>query len=267
MQRKGLFFAKIFVSLVLLFSFSPLSQAGWIANPIPSLAVTIKSNDTTSENIKSLGVQDESYFGPNETYPHRMRAITKDAPEGIYLGVGTERCLMAAVLNPQIKFLILADHDPRIVLYNQINGALLRLASHRAHYRRLRLEASFLEWQEALSLKDPQEVDSDDSEILGSPFAFNWWVSAVRTSVESDSMSEKAMMNFQDFEVLKSRGYRESIINVQIIFWMMSYSDEFMSSQKAGRFKSLKSIWQKKSSSVRSFWRLKKANTLSVFLI
>ena len=164
--------------------------AGDIADPISELASEIKVSDLEVSQIE-LGNQKEAYLGPNELHPIRMLPVTRLAPGGVYLGVGTERGLITASINPQLTFLILADYDPRAVFYNKVNLALLRLAPSRKDYLELRLRHPFVMWQ-TLSRLGVREMDPADLEILKDPKTFQWWESQVR--------GDKIHDNFLDFQ-------------------------------------------------------------------
>lgn len=203
----------IFISLCLvILYYSSLAWAGKIANPIPELAKKIELSEFSVENMKLLGIQKKAYLGPNELVPARMLSITKFAPFGVYFGVGTERCLMTAAINPQINFLVMGDYDPRVVFYNQINLALIRLAKVRATYLRLRLESSFEEWQILLS-SESSSMDEDDLDLLSEKETFNWWVKAVRikkNEAGNDSISHDSNMEGFQSENRAKLGYSEN---------------------------------------------------------
>ena len=123
-----------------------------------------------------------AYLAPNERHPQRMQPLTQAAMTGVYVGVGTERCWMAAALIPQLRRLYLVDCDPRVVYYNRVNAALLHAAAGvRTDYVHLRLQAAPPEWVEAAAaLPEPRGA------LLRNPAAHAWWTRHVRQSPRAD---------------------------------------------------------------------------------
>src|SRR4051794_16512448 len=68
------------------------------------------------------------FVSPNEWHIEDTQPILEHAPSGVVISVGTELGPMLTVLNPNATHLIMADYDPQVVQFNQINIALLSLA-------------------------------------------------------------------------------------------------------------------------------------------
>lgn len=90
------------------------------------------------------------YVCPNEKNILSAQSMIKSAPRGVYVGVGTERCLMTAAMNPNFTHVIMADYDVRIGIFNEINIALIKAAPDRKSYLELRLSENFNDFQSAL---------------------------------------------------------------------------------------------------------------------
>ena len=117
----------------------------------------------------------QAYLVPNEVRPQRMVPLTRHAVPGVYVGVGTERCWFALALHPG-KFMaaVLADRDPRVVFYNQVNLALL-LASSGAlsRYMELRSTADSATWERA-----GQTVSG--AKLLQNKGVHRWWFRQIK---------------------------------------------------------------------------------------
>lgn len=82
------------------------------------------------------------FTSPNEHNPQSSEKILEQAPEGIYVSVGTERGLIGAGFTKNPTHIILVDVDPDVVKYNRYNVAMIKLARSREDYLFLRLFAT-----------------------------------------------------------------------------------------------------------------------------
>lgn len=81
--------------------------------------------------------------------------MAKAPSDGAYLSLGTDRGLFALGLaGYRFKQVILADHDPAVIYFNEINLALIATAKTMQDYRSLRFARNSLEFQ--LHLKKQQ---------------------------------------------------------------------------------------------------------------
>ncbi|MFK7825265.1 MAG: hypothetical protein AB8G05_14015 [Oligoflexales bacterium] len=90
-----------------------------------------------------------SFLCPNELNPFRQTAILNEAPpEGVYLALGTERGLFGLGIS-RYKFdhVILADHDPAVIYFNEINLALIEASESLIDYIALRFARNIYEFQ------------------------------------------------------------------------------------------------------------------------
>ena len=94
-----------------------------------------------------------SFLCPNELSPFKQTAILDKAPsKGVYLGLGTERSFFAlGIAAYKFEYVILADHDPAVIYFNEINLALIEAAKTLDDYIALRFAKNSLEFQ--LNLK------------------------------------------------------------------------------------------------------------------
>jgi hypothetical protein len=136
------------------------------ASPFPALEVDVTQGKLDPEF---------RFLAPNEYYPIRMKSLTTYAPQGGYLGVGTERTWTAIALNPQITFAILVDKSPEAVFYNQINLELIRVSKDRSHYLKLRFGGNRDHWQQAVGDLSPIP---NPQNILLKKETFEWWEKA-----------------------------------------------------------------------------------------
>jgi len=119
------------------------------------------------------------FYSPNEEYPQNLIPILQEAPGGAYMTVGTERGFIGASLYSGISHLVLMDIDPKAVLFNQMNIALLKMAKDRNHYLHLRLNATQNEWLEAAKKGN---LDGETIELLRNVKNANFWFETVRNS-------------------------------------------------------------------------------------
>lgn len=82
-----------------------------------------------------------SYVRPNERSPEKAKKILFEAPEGVYVSVGTERGFIGASMAMNTTHLVLVDYDLNVNLFNQLNIFLLKIAVDLNDYRYLRNNA------------------------------------------------------------------------------------------------------------------------------
>lgn len=94
-----------------------------------------------------------SFLCPNELKPFNQSAILSQAPiGGVYVALGTDRGLFAlGVANFKFEHLILADHDPAVIYFNEINLAMIGAAKNLNEYLSLRFTSNAYEFD--LNLK------------------------------------------------------------------------------------------------------------------
>ncbi len=121
--------------LVAILALSCLASA--VAGPLP----------TVGYPLPDLG----PYLVPNELYPrYTLDGLRRaDATPGAVVSVGTERGFMTFGVMTQATELLLVDYDPRAVLYNQVNIALLAVSSSLEDYLSLRNATSKEQWLSA----------------------------------------------------------------------------------------------------------------------
>ena len=91
------------------------------------------------------GSRGHIYVIPNEVNPENAISILNKAPTGVYISVGAERGLIGAALSPRVTHLVQVDLVPEVVLYNQLNVVLLKVAQGMADFIHLR-QAPQSEW-------------------------------------------------------------------------------------------------------------------------
>lgn len=116
-----------------------------------------------------------SFVAPNEWHPEHTIELVRDAPEGVYISVGTERGVIGATITQKVTHLVLGDYDPEVLRYNQINVALAG-ASHRKdreHFVSLRKALDHDVWLDAVKAK--VNILPEHKEILSSADNFKFW--------------------------------------------------------------------------------------------
>lgn len=156
---------------------SPMSpsQAQTLASLAPAPGPTFPGREKPRRVLRSVAAVLQppahlsylSFLGPNEHHPALLEPHLAGAPEGVYVGVGTERTLMAAALMPHVTAVLQTDCDPDVVLYNQINAALLAVAEDRQDYLQLRLhpiqpDGSWL-WDQRVAPQTGMAQDAQDA--------------------------------------------------------------------------------------------------------
>lgn len=118
-----------------------------------------------------------SCLQPNELDPQLGRPIYSSAERGVHVAVGTERGFMGAIMNPNASHLLLIDRDPKVVLFNQINIALLEIAEDQSAYRVLRQARSAEAWQSAVTeaAMRGHSLSEARTRLLLDPAALEFW--------------------------------------------------------------------------------------------
>ncbi len=98
-------------------------------------------NDTKyGPSEMKLGQYEAGYFIlPTENNPENATPFLERAPYGVYIGVGTDRIFNLASYSGKTSRIIFADYDRKVVEFNRINAALVRISSNLEEYRDLRL--------------------------------------------------------------------------------------------------------------------------------
>lgn len=111
---------------------------------------TLPSVQASSEYFAGgAGTRGAIYIVPNEINPEAANAILDKSFGGVYLSVGGERGLIGAALAPQTTHLLQVDTVPEVVLYNQLNVVLLKVAHDLADFIALR-QAPLAEWRKRM---------------------------------------------------------------------------------------------------------------------
>jgi hypothetical protein len=104
------------------------------------------------------------YVVPNELNPEAAIPILEHAEAGAYVSVGAERGLIGALLSKQVTHLVQIDLVPEVVLYNQLNVVLLKVAQNRQDYLELR-GGSESEWKKRST---STQLNDREKQILAS---------------------------------------------------------------------------------------------------
>jgi len=118
-----------------------------------------------------------TYVAPNERNPRKSFSILKQAPNGVYVAVGTERGFIGAAATPNASHLLLADTDESTVLFNRLNVILLKLSKDRTDYIHLREKADFYEWSRRAT---EAELTADERTLMANHKVFYFWSWHVR---------------------------------------------------------------------------------------
>lgn len=94
--------------------------------------------------------QTEDYILPNELHPGNAQPIFDKITNGVYISVGAERGFISASLT-NASHLLLADLDPRVVLYNRTKIGVISISKDIEDLRYLLLKASHKEWCERVN--------------------------------------------------------------------------------------------------------------------
>ncbi len=120
------------------------------------------------EGIVDREEDHDNYVPPNETEPQDAIPIVTKAPTGVYVAVGTERGFISSALAKNVGYLLLLDFEPRVVLYNQLNIALLQMSIDMNDYKHLRLAPSFTDWEQRVA-QSPTTVENYLKPLLTLP--------------------------------------------------------------------------------------------------
>ncbi len=144
------------------------------------------------------------HFGfehPNETLPQYAIPILKNAPQGVYVSVGTERGFIGGALAEKASHLLLADVDPKVVFYNKINAVLLKLSQDRKDYLKLRFDTQPNKW---LAIAEKRGLDQAASQIIQSAIKMEQ-ESSTRVSIENYSWWKDDINGASSIEFKRSR--------------------------------------------------------------
>jgi hypothetical protein len=129
-----------------------------------------------------------AFVNPNEHNFLDSKQIIEGAPHGVAVAVGSFRGLFLLPLNRNIESLIMADSDPRIRYFNELNLELLRVSNDRKTYKALLFAEDFGAFSEAL--KKTRYVPKIRCLDLGSdPRHYSWFHRAL-TSPENKGFKE-----------------------------------------------------------------------------
>lgn len=113
-----------------------------------------------------ISAQDDKVFPISTEFQiGKIKPMIERAPAGVYVSVGSERSFRVASMIPQFTDVYLLDISPKIIRFNRINIALLKIPS-RERYCHFRWNASYEEWKN-LNLNLSRED-------------FEWWQNNVR---------------------------------------------------------------------------------------
>jgi len=134
------------------------------------------------------------FIVPNEHQLGKHRETFAQFSEGIYLTVGTERGLVSsAFTNGKIKALIQVDRDPKVVLFNRVNRALLAASKSREHYLNLRLKSTYADWLKLL--EHSNDLSTEDRGILANRQAWQWWQDKVQNLTDWKKFHQDPILN------------------------------------------------------------------------
>ena len=103
----------------------------------------------------------------------------KGAPEGVYITVGTERAFTVASSTPEISHLLIVDADPKVILFNRINIALLKASPSQKFFREFRLNSTPARWDQVRKIFESQ--GDEDSELFEDA-KLSWWIQSSTAS-------------------------------------------------------------------------------------
>lgn len=140
---------------------------------------------------------DWNFLAPNEETPIDALSYFLRAIPGVYVSVGTERGFIGAALSPKVTHLLLIDLDKKAVVFNQMNIALLSIATSPFDYRFLRLHASAEEWVSRVG--KPGRVEKLDAAILVQKNYWEWWKNSVRENSDFEVFNSAPASAGRDF--------------------------------------------------------------------
>jgi len=119
------------------------------------------------------------YVSPNEQHPAVALPIWQRSNHETYVSVGTERSFIGAAVT-QAGALVVADYDPKVVQFAEINRALLAASQGREDYLALRWTASADVWLERAS-----KVGEEDGKTLRDGSSWTFWKEKVRENTRA----------------------------------------------------------------------------------
>lgn len=120
------------------------------------------------------------FLAPNERNPLKAKEIYGQVQKGVYIGVGTDRCLFPAVMSENIEAIYMADYDHSICTFNKDNISMIKACKNRQSYLELRNAESYTSFREALS-KLGYHIDPDLLD-LNQEKHYNWFQNALQSS-------------------------------------------------------------------------------------
>lgn len=124
----------------------------------------------------------DEWLAPNEHFPIFGDCVYESVPPGLaYISVGSERGFMGAARTASAA-LFVADIDPDVIRFAQINRALIAISADADEYRHFRLEATGAEWDAAAA----KLIGADliYKAALNDRSAWGWWNTEVRKSID-----------------------------------------------------------------------------------
>ncbi|MBL7716479.1 MAG: hypothetical protein JNL01_13525 [Bdellovibrionales bacterium] len=143
-------------------------------------------------------VQLDEYLVANERFPEDALKAYQAAPEGVYISVGTERGFIGAANGGRVSHLLLVDINPNVTIYNRVNISLLKMASDREDYLRLRQERDPEVW---LQRARQVGLSEDETARLGS-FHQRW-----KSLSYQNSSTESHEPGIEVANPVKNRGF------------------------------------------------------------
>jgi hypothetical protein len=131
----------------------------------------------SSDQVPGKADLKKSFVTPNERDPQLAQEIWDASPGGLYLSVGTERGFIGASLANNTTHLLLVDVDPKVMIYDRTNIALLKLSTDRKDYLHLRFEASPKEWQARIAKNTSLNIE--ERAVLSLAENHSFWQKAV----------------------------------------------------------------------------------------
>lgn len=138
------------------------------------VALTMAAAVGARANNADLWLNDYAYF------PMVGNCLYEEVPPGlVYVSLGADHAFMRAAKTAS-SALYVADVDPHVIRFAQINRALIAASADTTEYRHLRLEATAEEWSAAAAKFS--NVDSMYKDALTRSDSWSWWNTQVRTN-------------------------------------------------------------------------------------
>jgi hypothetical protein len=149
-------------------------------------------------NLRSRGFSPswQSFYSPNEYGPQFVAPLMAGAPQGVYITVGTERAFTVAAVTPEISHLLIADADPNITMFNQVNIALLKISPNQKFYREFRKNPTLVVWNQ---IREAYRMGNDPDADFFTAEKFEWWMknSTAQTLESYDSDNWDRFYNYK----------------------------------------------------------------------